>query len=94
MAVVIVCRAEGADNEWTALGFMMRHLMWQQTPVAGSGTVCLCMRVSVLADSTDISVIDSVLIERPHGGVWGLITIMKLIMLAGVCSIRTCYCFQ
>lgn len=85
-AVVIVCHAEGADNERTDLGFMMRRLMWQQTPVVESGTVCLGACVFVLVDSTGISVIDSALMERPRGGVWGLITIMKLIMLAGVCS--------
>lgn len=54
----------------------------------------LCMCIFVCVDSPDISVMDSLLIERPSSGVWGLITIMKLITLAGVCSIRTCYCFQ
>lgn len=68
-AVVIVCHAEGADNEWTDLGFMMRCLMWQQTPVAGRGAVCLVTCMFVLVDSTDSNVIDSGLIERPRGGV-------------------------
>ncbi len=45
-------------------------------------------------DRPDISVMGSVLIERPSRGVWGLITIMKLITLADAGSIRTCYCFQ
>lgn len=52
--------------------------------------MCACKRV----DRPDISVMDSVLIERPSRGVWGLITIMNLITLADVGSIRTCYCFQ
>lgn len=54
----------------------------------------LCMCAFVCVDRPDISVMDSVLIERPSRGVWGLITIMKLITLADVGSIRTCYCFQ
>lgn len=87
MAVVIVT-VEGAANEWTDLGFMVRHLMWRQTPVAGSRkktlTVCVCV------DNVDISVMDSVLIES----VRGLITITKLITLAGAGSVRTCHCFQ
>lgn len=54
--------------------------------------LCMCAFESV--DRPHISVMDSVLIERPSRGVWGLITIMKLITLADVGPIRTCYCFQ
>lgn len=60
---------------------------WKQKSALG---MCAFMCV----DSRDISVMDSVLIERPSRGVWGLITIMKLITLADVGSIHTCYCFQ
>ena len=54
--------------------------------------LCMCMFECV--DRPDISVMVSALIERPSRGVQGLITIMKLITLADVGSIRTCYCFQ
>lgn len=57
-------------------------------------TYCMCMCASECADNVDISVMDSVLIERPSGSVRGLITITKLITLAGADSIRTCHCFQ
>lgn len=91
MAVVIVT-VEGAGNEWTDLGFMVRHLMWRQTPVAGSrkNTHFMCMCAPECVDSVDIIVMDSALIES----VRGLITITKLITLAGAGSIRTCHCFQ
>lgn len=54
----------------------------------------LCMCSFECVDRPDISVMDSVLIERPSRGVRGLITIMKLITLADVGSIRTCYYFN
>lgn len=60
---------------------------WKQKSV-------LCMCAFECLDRADISVMGSVLIERPSRGVWGLITIIKLITLADVGSIRTCYCFQ
>lgn len=51
----------------------------------------LCMCAFVRVDRPDIGVMDASLIERPSRGVWGLITIMKLITLADV---GTCHCFQ
>lgn len=52
------------------------------------------MCTSQCTDRQDISVMDSVVIERPTGGVKGLITITKLITLADAGSIHTCYHFQ
>lgn len=67
---------------------------WEQktkkTPIIYS----LCMCASECVDSVDISVMDSVLIERPSGSIRRLITITKMITLADAGSIRTCYCFQ
>lgn len=53
--VIVVVAAEGAENEWTDLGFMVRRLMWRQTPVAGSGSqCCVCACLSVLTGQTSV----------------------------------------
>lgn len=44
--------------------------------------VCVYVCVYTHTDSPDISIMVSVLIKRPGRGVWGLITVMKLITLA------------
>lgn len=70
---------------------------WEQKKIQNKKTTArslLCMCASECVDSEDISVMDSVLIERRSGGVRGLITITELITSADAGSIRTCYSFQ
>lgn len=90
IAVVVQKKQRISWNSW-ALWHVIKYGCRHQ--LLGAEVCCVWECVCVLT-APDISVMESVLIERLCRGVWGLITVKKLITLADVCSICTCYCFQ